>query len=112
MYTKEINPIIDIADYHTIKSIIGSRRFADQHMLCTSRITYDFIQILRRYYKMKDIAKILGVSVRHLYRILNQVTDFSKNDQIKILIANLTYAYNYSLFLVDCYNHGIHVRGE
>lgn len=112
MYTKEINPIIDKADYNTIKLIIGGRRFADQHMLCTYRLTYDFILILRRYYKMKDIAKILGVSVRHLYRILNQVTDFSKNDQIKILIAKLAYAYNYSYFLVDCYNHGIHVRGE
>lgn len=112
MYTKEINPIIDKADFNTIKSILGGRSFADRHLLCTSHITYDFIQALRRYYKMKDIAKILGVSVRHLYRILNQVSDFSKNDMIKILITNLSLAYNYSLFLVDCYNYGIHVRGE
>jgi len=105
MYTKEINPRISERDFRFIKAVYKS-----YGKMTYCEVTIDFIFTLRRIFKMRHVAQWLGVSVRHVYRLLKAEHDQSKANRLFYLINNITSQDDYKTFVEVCANDGIEVK--
>ena len=105
MYNKEIKPIISEMYYDAIKTFLG-----DNIDMSYQRITFSFIKEGRRYFRMKTISILLGVSVRHLYRILLVGSDHTKGNKITNMIHHLFNSKDYKTFIELCYESGISIN--
>lgn len=97
MYTKDINPKISERDFRFIRSIYITNGPFDNRNL-----TVNFIKIMKPYFKMRFIANWLGVSIRHLYRLLSDGFDVSKDLRLFYLINNIIYTDDYETFIKYC----------
>lgn len=105
MYTKDIKPNISALDYSIIKPLVP-------YELLPSLVTTNFIFFARQYFTMTIIASWLGVSVRHLYRLLNKTVDTSKDKKLIILLRHILLSNDYNTFIKNCFIDKIIVRSN
>jgi hypothetical protein len=105
MYCKDILPRITDYDYKIIKSI-----YQPTTTTPFNRLSYEFIFQFRWWFSMKRIALFLGVSVRHLYRIMEARVDNGKHHQLAILLIKLHQSPDYETFINWCQNAKIYIR--
>jgi hypothetical protein len=108
MYVKTIEPYISLFDYQVMSILVNKTA-----ILQSRNMTYDFILALRYTYislKMKHIAKILGVSLRHCYRLAKRVDDDAKSGLIFIMIKQFCISENYDDFVRFCEKYKIYIK--
>lgn len=106
MYTKQIKPRITEREYRFIRAFYVSydkKPKADD-------LTIEFITMLRHNFTMNYVARWLGVSPAHVYRILKRGKDETKDRKLFYLINNMISQDDYATFVIVCDSDGIEVR--
>lgn len=107
MYTKEILPRISKTYYHAVKEFLKDDIALNYRL---NDLSYEFIINAKRYFKVKQIALLLGVSIRHIYRILAWQEDFTKGSRINKLVYNWFASHDFDDFVKRCYEDAIDIN--
>jgi hypothetical protein len=106
MRSGNIRPVINEGEYIGLRGLIAHRM---PETVVIKELPALFVVHAHKYFKMKIIARFLGISVKGVYRLIEKEVAYGK---ISMLVFHLFNSYDYLTFVESCRKLHIIVRKD